>query len=217
LATSRHVRDTRDPVRGAGSVATEAIGQSPNTGEVSIGVGIALTPLLWITLSRYSRNEPAGLSTALRWILFVVVLGLLGSIAWIDTGGGLLNWVIRVGHLGAFALWVGGATWHKFVVLPTVRARPETKSDISAQARRFRRHLPIVILTLLGTGIYQAVRLLGPSVSGLFDTLAGNIVIFKEIILTGLTGLVLATLRRAGIRTQRPDEVAFECNTRRIG
>jgi hypothetical protein len=99
-----------------------------------------------------------------------VVLGSLGAIAWTDTGGRLFDWALRLGHLGAFALWDGGAVWYNFVVLPTVHARPETKSDISVQARRFRRHLPIVILTLVGTGSYQAVRLLGPAASGLFES-----------------------------------------------
>lgn len=182
---------------GVGSVATGAMGRPLNLGEVAIGIGVALSPFLWVGLGRYSGDERRQTAAYVRWLFFVVVLGSLAGFVWTETGGRPLEWVVRAGHVGSFALWVGGASWHNFVVLPSVRAHPDTANEIKAGARRFRRHLPVVIAGFLATGVYQAVRLLGYSVAALVGTPVGRFVAVKFAILAALTGLVAINLRRA--------------------
>jgi len=179
-----------------GSVATGAVGRPLNIGEVGIGVGVALVPLLWIVIGRYSGNEYTETATYIRWLFFAVVLGSLAGFTWTETGGRPIEWAIRAGHVGSFALWIGGASWHNFIVLPMVHARPEAATQIKAGARRFRQHLPIVIVVFFATGVYQAVRLLGYSASALISTPAGRLVAVKFVVLAVLTGLVAVNLRR---------------------
>jgi len=93
-------------------------------------------------------------------------------------------------------LWVGGASWHNFIVLPTLRTHPDAADEIKAVAHRFRRHLPVVIAVFLATGVYQAIRFLGYSVSALVGTPAGRLVAVKFAVLVVLTGLVAINLRR---------------------
>jgi len=188
---------------GVGSVAAGAMGRPLDIGELAIAVGVALSPILWVSLGRYPSNEYGEMATYLRWVLFAVVLGSLIGFAWTETGGRTLEWAVRVGHLGSFALWLGGAMWHNFVVLPMVRAHPEAAGKIKAQAHRFRRHLPAVIAVFFGTGVYQAVRLLGDSISALFGTPAGRLVATKLVVLAVLTGLVVASRKRAR-KSDRP-------------
>lgn len=187
---------------GVGSIATGAVGRSLNIGELVIGVGVALSPLLWVVLGRdFEDTETA---TYLRWFFFVVVLGSILGFSWLETGGRPLEWIVRTGHVGSFALWIGGASWHNFVVLPTVRTHPDAADEIKAGARRFRRHLPAVIALFFVTGIYQAIRVLGYSVSTLVGTPAGRLVVVKFVVLAVLTVLVAMNLKRAQ-KTGGPD------------
>lgn len=181
---------------GIGSVATGAVGRPLVVGELTLGIGISLLSLLWVVLGRYSGNERPRTVIYLRWLFFAVVLGSLAAFVWTETGGRLFEWIVRAGHIGSFALWIGGANWHNFVILPTLRTHPDAADEIKAGARRFRRHLPVVITVFLATGIYQAARLLGYSVAALVGTAAGRLVAVKFAVLAILTGLVAVNLRR---------------------
>ncbi|MFB6197338.1 MAG: CopD family protein, partial [Halobacteriaceae archaeon] len=154
-------------------------------------------PLLWLALDRFADTAHTATVAYLRWSLFVVTLLSLVGFAWTETSGRVLAGGVRLGHIGVFALWIGGATWHNFVVLPTVRTSPSVAGGIKSQARRFRRHLPIVIVVVFGTGIYQTIRLLGHSVSALFGTSLGRLITVKIGILLVLTILVAINLRQA--------------------
>jgi len=182
---------------GVGSVATGAVDRPLDVGELAVGVGIGLAPLLWAALGRYTDDERAGTTTSIRWLFFAVVLGSLLGFSWTETHGRFLEWAVRTGHIGSFALWIGGASWHNFVVLPSVRARPDAADAIKTGARRFRRHLPAVITVFFLTGVYQATGLLGHSVSALVDTPVGRVVTVKLVVLAVLTGLVAVNFRRA--------------------
>ncbi|MFC7139825.1 CopD family protein [Halosimplex aquaticum] len=182
---------------GVGSVATGVMARPLDPGEVAVGFGVALSTFLWVGLDRYSGDERRQTATYVRWLFFAVVLGSLAGFVWTETSGRPLEWVVRAGHVGSFALWIGGASWHNFVVLPTLRARPDAADEIKAGARRFRRHLPVVIAVFLATGVYQAVRLLGYSVSALFGTPVGRFVAVKFAILAMLTGLVVVNFVKA--------------------
>lgn len=175
------------------------VGQAPlGVGAVALGIGLVSGPLLWVGIRRYAVDDPARQKTALRAAVLLVLLVSLAGFARIETGATPTEWVVRLGHLGAFSLWVGGAVWHNFVILPTMRSRPDAGKALKSQARTFRRHLPVVIALLLVTGLYQTDRLVGLSVPALFGSRVGYLVGFKLVVVSVLTGLVIASLRRSG-------------------
>ncbi|MFB6202003.1 MAG: hypothetical protein ABEI98_08325 [Halorhabdus sp.] len=170
----------------------------PGPGGVAFASGVVFAPLLWFTVHRHAVGDSSRRKMLLRSGLFVVVLVSLSGFARIETGPNPLDWLVRLGHLGSFALWLGGAGWHNFVVLPTVRAHPGAKRALKSQARTFRRHLPVVIVVLLVTGAYQSDRLVGLSVSALLGSPVGHLIGVKISVLLVLIGLVVATLKRNG-------------------
>jgi hypothetical protein len=203
---SQYVRDRWERIE-AGAVwgavlsgiASLALGTWINPigiGTLVLGTGLACALALWIGL-RWDTDAPARRKTGLRASLLLVTLVSLGGFAWLETGTSPLDWIIRVGHVGAFSLWIGGATWHNFVVLPTMRTRPNAVTTVKSQARGFRRHLPGVIALLVVTGAYQTDRLVGFSAAVILDSWIGHFVAFKLFVLTVLTGLVVANYKRA--------------------
>lgn len=178
------------------ALATGVVGFADGPGSLALAVGSLLSPLFW-----------GGVATAgvdgrrrVRSALFLVVLVALAGFAWLETGSGALPWLFRIAHLGAFALWIGGATWHNGVVLPTMRSHPATADALKRQARRFRRHLPVVIPTLLVTGGYQTLGLVGLSPSSLFGSTVGHLIGFKLFVVTVLTALVAVRVGRSTAR-----------------
>jgi len=183
----------------AGGVATVAF-TAGNFGTM-IGAavlgGVPLAVGLWFWIGRTADAVGGDTVVAPRPILFVVMVGMLCGVAWLETRTGPFDWAVRVGHLGSFALWLGGAAWHNGVVLPIVRSEPTTASALQSQARRFRRHLPGVIALFVLTGLYQTVGLVGPSIPSPTSPV-GSLLWFKVLVLLALTGLVLVTMRHAG-------------------
>lgn len=164
-------------------------------GGVALGTGLVLAPVLHVGIERCD-DDVFRRTAALRSGLLLVVLVSLGGFAWLETGTDLLDWAVRLGHVGAFSLWVGGAIWHNFVVVPTIRARPDAANAVRSQARTFRRHLPVVVVLLALTGIYQTDRITGLSVPTLLSSRIGHLVALKLFVLTVLTGLVIVNYRR---------------------
>ncbi|WP_435065745.1 hypothetical protein [Halobaculum sp. EA56] len=167
-------------------------------GIVDLALAIALICALaiWGGIRWYTDGSTRR-RTVLRASLLLVAFGSLGSFAWLETGTSPFNWIVRLGHVGAFSLWIGGAVWHNFVVLPTIRTRPGTASPVKSQAQKFRRHLPIIIVLLAVSGAYQTDRLIGLSAPALLQSLLGHLIILKLLILVVLTGLVIASYKRA--------------------
>lgn len=166
------------------------------TGTVVLSSGFVLAAVLWAGIT-WGSERGSRRRTALRSGLFALSLVALGAFAWVETGTSALEWLVRFGHVGAFALWVGGAAWHNGIVLPTVRTHPDAEATIKAQAKRFRTHLAVVVPLLFLTGGYQVLRLFGPAPSLLFDSPLGHLVVFKLLALAVLTGIVVVHLTKA--------------------
>jgi len=182
---------------GSASVWLGVIGPPFDIGELTLTIGIALSPVLWFGIYRFPVNATTRIPSYFRVLLFTVVLASLGGFTWVETGGIVTEWSVRTAHVGVFALWIGGAGWHNLVVLPTVKSHPEGAETIKSQARRFRRYLPVVITVVFLSGTYQAVKLVGYSPTTFLKTPIGRLIGFKLAILVVLTGLVVVTLKRA--------------------
>lgn len=160
---------------------------------VAFTAGVAALLVLWAVLTQV---DDIVTGRAVRVGSLVVALVVLGAFAWLETGTGPVDWLVRFGHLGAIVLWFGGAAWHNVVVLPTLSAHPDAAGTMRSQARRFRRHLPVVVAVVLGTGVYQTGRLADWEFATLLDWQAGHLIGFKLLALTILTGLVVAAVVR---------------------
>jgi uncharacterized membrane protein len=88
---------------------------------------------------------------------------------------------VRVLHLLAFAVWLGGAVWNIFVAVPSGQQRPTVGVVRAAgeQLERFRWAVRLIIPTLFLTGLYQAVDVLGTNVEWYFGTAVGVAVLAK--------------------------------------
>lgn len=203
---SKHVRDRWNSLEtisvwgtilsGIAYLALGVSNQPLSIGAVVLGIALVYvlglrSGIRWFTDEDSTRRRPA-----LRYGLLVVGLVPLGAFAWLETGTTLLDWLVRGGHLAAFSLWTGGAVWHNFILLPTMRTHPDATDPLKVQARTFRRHLPGVIALLAVTGGYQTDRLIGLSPSALFDSFVGRLVGFKLLVLTVLTLMVVAKYKR---------------------
>lgn len=97
----------------------------------------------------------------------VWVLSLATVVAWsyADAGTGWEGWV-RLAHLTAFTVWLGGAVWNIWVAMPAGRQHPNVDAVVAGahQLDRFRWvvrfALPTIIVTgLVMAGVYRALPL----------------------------------------------------------
>lgn len=88
---------------------------------------------------------------------------------------------IRILHLIAFALWLGGAVWNIFVAVPAGQAYPTTDVIHAAgqQLERFRWIVRIIIPILIITGIHQAIDIFGYQIHIYLNSLIGLAVLTK--------------------------------------
>jgi len=100
---------------------------------------------------------------------------------------------VRVLHLLAFAIWLGGAVWNIFVAVPTGQRRPTVPVVRAAgeQLERFRWAVRFIIPTLLVTGLYQAADGLGTSVAWYLSSAVGMAVLVK----IGFIGLLVVIFK----------------------
>lgn len=96
-------------------------------------------------------------------VAMVVVGVTLGGWAWLDAGSGWPFW-LRLAHLTAFTLWLGGALWNIGVAMPAGRQHPVVPAVLAGarQLDRFRWvvrfSLPTIIITgLIMAGAYRAL------------------------------------------------------------
>jgi uncharacterized membrane protein len=145
-------------------------------------VGLWLAVASWTTVHSGDVEDQfrswAGL-TALVLALAVVVATAIAEVSMrgldpVATG-------VRVLHLLAFALWIGGAVWNIFVAVPTGQKRPTTSVVRAAgeQLERFRWAVRFIIPTLLLTGLYQAGDSIGTSLAPYLGTVLGFAVLAK--------------------------------------
>lgn len=117
-------------------------------------------------------------------------LGLVG-LAWGDVsiqGGATVNVLVRTLHLWAVGLWIGAAVWHNVVVVPALKR--DAISDVRPVVRRFQRFVPVLVLGVLATGIYQATTWLGTRLSVYTTTSVGQLVALKLLLLVVIAGFI---------------------------
>ncbi len=87
----------------------------------------------------------------------VATVGLLAGWAYADAGWGS-DWALRMLHLTAFTLWLGGAVWNIWVAMPTGRKHPNVDAVIAGagQLNRFRWVVRFVLPTIIITGLIMA-------------------------------------------------------------
>lgn len=112
-----------------------------------VGGGVLLAGLLLSGLSRRAAAWPAA----------VLVLGLLVGWSWVDAGTG---WplVLRLAHLTAFSLWIGGALWNIGVAMRAGRDHPNVDAVLAGarQLDRFRWVVRFALPTIIVTGLVMA-------------------------------------------------------------
>lgn len=99
----------------------------------------------------------------------------------------------RVIHLLAFAVWVGGAVWNIFVAVPTGQRRPNIPvvRAAASQLERFRWAVRFIIPLLILTGLFQAVDLLGTTLTNYVGSYVGLAVLAK----LGFIGLLVTIFK----------------------
>lgn len=152
---------------------------------VRIGVIAALTVLLPLFV-----NRPSGATGKVGWSdrALVAVLAVVGLGTWPISGHPsvtsvpVLTTLADMAHLGAMAVWVGG-----LVVLFGFLLRRADARELGAILPVWSRWAMTAVIVLVLAGATQALVSLG-SISGLFDTTYGRLLLFK----IGILILVLA-------------------------
>ncbi|MFB6072596.1 MAG: hypothetical protein ABEJ88_06470 [Halobacterium sp.] len=100
---------------------------------------------------------------------------------------------VRSLHLLAFGAWVGGAVWNIFVAVPTGQTRPTPPVVQAAgeQLERFRWAVRAIIPTLVLTGLFQSVAVLGTRLAPYVETVVGLAVLAKLGLVVVLFGIFL--------------------------
>lgn len=150
----------------------------------ALGITIAaLTIAIGISADRQlpvdaQFRNPLGLLT-LSAALLAVVFSAVAEVSL--RGGDPVPTFMRVLHLMAFALWIGGAVWNIFVAVPTGQDRPTVAVIRAAgqQLERFRWTVRAIIPILLLTGLYQSMNVLGTQLTIYIQTSIGLAVLWK--------------------------------------
>lgn len=134
-------------VAAAGTLTVSYLNYLP-TEKYIILVGMALLGALMITGVR--RKAAATLALLLAATLVI---------AWAVSDAGM-DWqgLIRVAHLTAFSLWLGGALWNITVAMPAGRAHPDVTAVLAGarQLDRFRWVVRFCLPTIIITGLVMA-------------------------------------------------------------
>lgn len=167
-------------------------------GTAALGAGAVVSPVLWVGIRRGGVDGAgsARRTAYVRAALLTSTLVALGGFAWLETGTSIVDWAVRFGHVGSFALWIGGALWHNSLIIPVLRSSVAADA-LKQQADRFRRHLPAVILLFFVTGTYQTMGVIDLSLAAFLGSAVGRLIGVKLLVLLVLTGLVLANLVQA--------------------
>jgi len=126
-------------------------------------------------------------------------LGLVG-LAWGDVtiqGGATVDVLVRTVHLWAVGLWIGAAVWHNTVVVPALKH--DALSAVRPIVRRFQRFVPVLVVGVLVTGLYQATTWLGTRLSVYTTTPVGQLVALKLLLLVVIAGFIGITHLRTPV------------------
>ncbi len=85
-------------------------------------------------------------------------LALIVAWAWVDTAGMVGSAAVRLAHLSAFSLWLGGAVWNIWVAMAAGREHPNFDAVIAGahQLDRFRWVVRFALPTIIITGLIMA-------------------------------------------------------------
>jgi putative copper export protein/methionine-rich copper-binding protein CopC len=181
---------------------------------VRIGVIAALTVLLPLFV-----NRPPGQTGKVGWSdrALVAVLAVVGLATWPISGHPsvtsvpVLTTLADMAHLGSMAVWVGG-----LVVLFGFLLRRADARELTAILPVWSRWAMTAVIVLVLAGTTQALVSLG-SVSGLFDTTYGRLLLFKIGVLILVLAvawysrrLVLGPLRHGETHQEADDEADRE-------
>lgn len=123
-----------------------------------------------------------------RTAMTAAAAALAVTVAWGlgDAGVGAAG-ALRVLHLLAFGLWVGGATWNLTVAIPVGRRHPTFEAVVSGaeQLQRFRRIARVSVVTVVVTGVAMALPYLA-SAADLTGTVAGRFISAKLSLIVAL-------------------------------
>lgn len=171
-----------------------AFGRTPAV----VGYGVLVVVWLAVAVTTMGRDvavegqfrSVAGLA-ALAFALAVVVATAVAEVAL--SGFDPVEAGVRVLHLLAFAVWIGGAVWNIFVAVPTGQRRPTVGVVRAAgeQLERFRWAVRFIIPTLFLTGIYQAVDVLGTNIEWYLGSTVGLAILAK----VGFVGLLVGIFK----------------------
>lgn len=156
-----------------------------------IGIMIGVVVLGATTTVGQRSNYSSAPRSLVLAIAVSAGIGLV-AVAWIDVGmerkaiGAI---IVRAVHLIAAGAWIGGAVWHNTLVVSALTT--DSSTDIRPVVRRFQRIVPLFIVVLLLTGVYQAITWLGVYFSVYLTTTVGLFVGLKVLLLILLTTLVV--------------------------
>lgn len=123
-------------------------------------------------------RSPAGVATLALALAVVVATAVLEvALRGVDP----LAVGVRILHLLAYSVWIGGAVWNIFVAVPTGQKRPTVPvvRAAGAQLERFRWAVRFVIPTLVLTGLYQAVDAIGIRLGAYLASTVGLAIVAK--------------------------------------
>ncbi|MDY7082590.1 MAG: CopD family protein, partial [Halobacteria archaeon] len=135
-------------------------------------------------------RSPRDVTVLLFSAVMVVGVGML-DVRLID--GSVGDVAVRILHLSAFVVWLGGAVWNIFVAVPIGKQNPTARMVRVAgqQLERFRWAVRTIIPVLLLTGVFQAYRILGADVANYVTTPIGIAVLVKVGFILVLVGIFL--------------------------
>ncbi len=164
------------------------------------GFGIVWTVRMIIAVAvvvAATMQVSSGSAVGQDLITSVLAAGLLASLAGVghsqieEGWASVLHVTADAAHLLAAGAWLGGLAPLGFILLGYARTKPE--ADVDGVLLRFSGMGYAAVATLVGTGLVNGWLLVG-SVSGLFQTSYGRILLGKLVFFAGM--LALATANR---------------------
>ncbi|MCP1175843.1 copper homeostasis membrane protein CopD (plasmid) [Ralstonia solanacearum] len=150
------------------------------------------------------RKHPAphfGVCAGLGAVALVTVTW-AGHGAMDDGARGYLHLAFDIAHVLAAGAWVGALT--AFVLLASTRqaAALEAVEILSHTSNGFARLGALIVATLLSTGTFNYLLIVGPTINGLVSTLYGRLLLIKLALFALMLGLAAANRYRLSPRLE---------------
>lgn len=156
-----------------------------------------------VAVARLGKHPapPFGACAGLGAVALVTVTW-AGHGAMDDGARGYLHLVFDIAHVLAAGAWVGALT--AFVLLASTRqaASSEAVEILSHTSNGFARLGTLIVATLLSTGTFNYLLIVGPTINGLFSTLYGRLLLIKLALFALMLGLAAANRYRLSPRLE---------------